>query len=112
MRTIFDAYLSEIAVDERVGLFVARTEMIVGQLVCTVVTEPGKRYAAIGGVVVDEQQRGQGVARQLLAVSYEFAREHGCETLELTTSRPGAQSLYASEGFVPVMTTVMKKFET
>jgi GNAT superfamily N-acetyltransferase len=111
-RPVFDVCLSEIALDERAGLFVARTEAVVGQLVCTVVTEPGKRYGLIGGVVVDERQRGQGIAKQLLALSYKFATEQGCEALELTTSRPGARSLYASEGFGTVDTTVMRRTAT
>ncbi len=108
-RKPFDQYLGDIVGDRSVGMFVARTEQIVGQLLCRVVTEPGRRYGLIGGVVVDASARGQGVARQLLASAYGYAKDVGCATVELTTRKPEAQVLYLSEQFEPVPTTVLRR---
>lgn len=89
-------------------LFVARTTSIVGQLVCTTVIETGVRYGLIGGVVVDESSRNQGIARKLTQTAIEQKQLDAIARFDLTSSRPDAQALYASIGFSPVKTTVMR----
>jgi len=52
-------------------------------------------------IVVDEAYRGQGIARHLMEMSAQYAREKGCRNLNMT-SKPGrenAWTLYESLGY-------------
>ena len=53
---------------------------------------------------VDEDARGQGVGRRLLAYVEAIARERGLRALRLDTNRSltAAQALYRSCGFVDI----------
>lgn len=57
--------------------------------------------ARITAMVVHEGARGLGVGRRLVEAGAELAREHGCGTLELTTSlqRADAHAFYEAMGF-------------
>lgn len=52
-------------------------------------------------VVVDESQRGKGIAKQLMEFAIERARELGAEGVSLTSTpkRVEARNLYAKLGF-------------
>jgi ribosomal-protein-alanine acetyltransferase len=55
-------------------------------------------------IAVDEEQRGRGVGRALLAHLLDAAARRGAHRvfLEVRDDNPVAQALYASEGFEPV----------
>lgn len=61
--------------------------------------EPVARLTAL---VVDERARGRGVARQLIAMFEEWARQHGAARASLTSSnyREDAHAAYAKLGWV------------
>ena len=92
------------------ALFVAQQEgRILGQLVCTDMIEPGLRYGYIGGVVVDEQLRGQRIVRRLAEAAHQYGLSRGFRYFDLSTSKPAAQNLYASMGYKPRATTPMRR---
>lgn len=85
-----------------------------GQLVGTAtlsysVLFTGKK-AWIEDVVVDEKERGKGLARLLLTHLQAEARVHGANSVNLTSrpSRESANHLYRSMGFEPRETNVYK----
>jgi GNAT superfamily N-acetyltransferase len=60
--------------------------------------------AALGRItalVVSNEVRGRGVGRQLVEEAEAFAREQGCERMELTSGdhRPGAHAFYERLGY-------------
>jgi GNAT superfamily N-acetyltransferase len=60
--------------------------------------------AALGRItalVVSNEVRGRGVGRQLVEEAEAFAREQGCERMELTSGdhRPGAHAFYVRLGY-------------
>jgi GNAT superfamily N-acetyltransferase len=61
---------------------------------------PGK-LGRITALVVHPGLRGKGIGRQLVAVAERFARDCGCERLEVTSGahRHDAHRFYASIGF-------------
>lgn len=94
-----------------VDLFLARhAGRIVG--IATLVTFPlltGWR-GIVEDVVVDEDARGRGVARQLLEAITEESTRRRLRTLDLTSrpSRESALRLYESMGFAPRETNVLR----
>ena len=56
--------------------------------------------ATIAGVYVSPDRRREGAARALTRACIDWARERGCELVQLRASEP-ARSLYLSLGFVP-----------
>jgi ribosomal protein S18 acetylase RimI-like enzyme len=64
----------------------------------------------VDDVVVDDAQRGKGIARMLLEELIRLARERGLRTLDLTSrpSRTAAIRLYESVGFERRDSTLMR----
>jgi GNAT superfamily N-acetyltransferase len=62
------------------------------------VTEP---FAEVGGLVVDEASRGQGIGRALLARAESWAREHAYARLRVrsNTVRTRAHEFYRQHGY-------------
>lgn len=83
-------------------LIVARDgDRLVGMATLATFPLPTGVRGHLDDVVVDEEQRGRGIARRLLEAVIELARVRGLRTLDLT-SRPSRQSairLYESVGF-------------
>jgi GNAT superfamily N-acetyltransferase len=59
------------------------------------------RLAELGGLVVDQEHRGQGIGRALMVRAEDWARERGCGALILKSNvtRKKAHEFYASIGF-------------
>jgi GNAT superfamily N-acetyltransferase len=102
----YEVAFAEIDGDPRHVLVVGdRDGEIVACLQATVLpclTHGGRRRAQVEGVRVSERLRGAGVGRALLAWSIDWAREHGCGVVQLTTDkrRPDALRFYEASGFV------------
>ncbi len=62
--------------------------------------------AEVGGLVVDERSRSQGVGHRLLARAEQWAREKGCETIGLRSNviRERAHAFYEREGYKVIKT--------
>ncbi|MFF1823365.1 GNAT family N-acetyltransferase [Kribbella sp. NPDC058245] len=62
---------------------------------------PGS-WARIVALVVAEEARGQGIGSQLMTAAEEFAAEHGCLRIELSSSdrRTEAHVFYERRGYV------------
>jgi GNAT superfamily N-acetyltransferase len=62
--------------------------------------------AEVGGLVVDERCRSQGVGHQLLARAEQWAREKGCRAIGLRSNviRERAHSFYEREGYTVIKT--------
>lgn len=60
-------------------------------------------FAEIGGFVVTETLRGQGIGRALLTAAEEWVRRRGVAKLRVRTrsTRHGAQAFYQRLGFAP-----------
>ncbi len=85
-------------------------ESIVGMLTVTVVKIPTGTKAMIEDVVVDKNFRKFGIAKQLVAVGVNLARQYNAKDVELTSrpSRQAANKLYTSMGFVQRETNVYR----
>jgi GNAT superfamily N-acetyltransferase len=61
-------------------------------------------FAQIGGIVVDERWRGQGVGRALLAQAEEWANSRGYDEIRLWSNvvRSQAHAFYEQFGYTPV----------
>ena len=84
-------------------LFVARVDgTVAGMLTLALFRIPTGLRAMIEDVVVDERQRGRGVAAALTQAALERARTAGARTVDLTSrpSRVAANKLYQKLGFV------------
>lgn len=100
--------LSEIAAHPDHALFVAEAG---GRLAAWLqVSLPrifeSPRQAEIAGLVVDEEERGRGIGRALLAEAERWARERGCAALRVRSSvvRERAHGFYRREGFGEIKT--------
>ena len=62
--------------------------------------------AEVGGLVVDERCRSQGLGHQLLAWAEEWAREKGCRAIGLRSNviRERAHTFYEREGYRVIKT--------
>lgn len=60
-----------------------------------------RKQAVIEDMIVDEKYRGKGYGRTILKALILWAKNEGCDTIELTTGyhRAAAYKLYESEGF-------------
>ncbi|MGD0221328.1 MAG: GNAT family N-acetyltransferase [Terriglobia bacterium] len=63
-------------------------------------------YAEIGGLVVDESYRGQGVGWKLMEGVEDWARQKGCHAVSVRSSviRHEAHKFYAGRGFELIKT--------
>ncbi len=63
-------------------------------------------YVELGGLVVDESHRGQGVGGKLLEKVEEWARQKGCRTVSARSNviRYEAHKFYAAQGFEQIKT--------
>ena len=61
----------------------------------------GQPIARLSSLVVNENQRSQQLGKQLLHAAEQWAREHGCVQLELTSSvkRERAHAFYQRAGY-------------
>jgi GNAT superfamily N-acetyltransferase len=60
-----------------------------------------ERHVEMGGLVVDEAYRGQGVGRMLVDWAETWARDHGCDTIYLRSNvqREAAHRFYERMGY-------------
>ena len=65
----------------------------------------------IGYVCVDENYRGQGIARTMMEYAINYAKENGVYRMELTSSnyREAAHKLYLSLGFEKRDSSIFRK---
>ncbi|MBN2499350.1 MAG: GNAT family N-acetyltransferase [Anaerolineales bacterium] len=74
-----------------------------------------ERHIEVGALVVDENQRGQGIGRMLMAAVEAWAKEQGCTTVFLRSGeqRVDAHRFYDSIGYqrLKVSQTFIKKLE-
>ena len=63
-------------------------------------------YAEVGGFVVDESFRGQGVGGKLMKAVEDWARQEGCHAVSVRSSviRHEAHKFYAARGFELIKT--------
>ncbi|WP_448720461.1 N-acetyltransferase family protein [Microbacterium natoriense] len=105
------ARLESIMAHDATELLVVRDRgRIVGAATLVTFPLPSGLRGHVDDVVVDQAQRGKGIARALLARMTEVAIERGLRTLDLT-SRPSPESalqLYESVGFVRRETNVLR----
>lgn len=61
----------------------------------------GSTICRITSLIVSSQHRGQGLGQKLLAAAIDFAREHHCSGIELTSAeeRVDAHRFYLRHGF-------------
>ena len=70
-----------------------------------------RKVLYIDDICVDEAARGHGIGTQLCEFVTQEARRMGCQsvTLNVWTGNDAAHALYASQGFVPLKTTMEKR---
>jgi ribosomal protein S18 acetylase RimI-like enzyme len=63
-------------------------------------------FVVIGGLVVDREYRNQGIGRRLLAKAEEWAAQHGCSVVRLSSSvqRTDAHAFYERAGYTKLKT--------
>jgi len=103
--------LSNLLNHEGTTLFVAEQgEEIVAMLTLVTFKIPTGTRAWIEDVVVGEDARGKGLAKELVAAALDMARKEGASTVDLTSrpSREAANALYRSMGFLQRETNVYR----
>jgi len=103
--------LEAIVAHDATELLVVRDSgRIVGAAVLVTFPLPTGLRGHVDDVVVDEEMRGNGIARALLTRMTELATERGLRTLDLTSrpSRESALRLYESLGFARRETNVLR----
>jgi ribosomal protein S18 acetylase RimI-like enzyme len=63
-------------------------------------------FVVIGGLVVDREYRNQGIGRRLLTTAEEWAVQHGCSVVRLSSSvqRTEAHAFYEGAGYTKLKT--------
>ncbi|HEY2004269.1 MAG TPA: GNAT family N-acetyltransferase [Candidatus Saccharimonadia bacterium] len=100
-RAIDRQYLQRL-VDSPSVLIVARDgDRIVGCAEVVIGILPSKVKGWLEDVVVDEHYRGRGIAKKLVSMAIDYAREAGCRHLNLTSGddRGLAHGVYEAQGF-------------
>lgn len=61
----------------------------------------GEQICRITSLVTDKDKRGKGIGSTLIEAAKNYAKQHNCQQLEVTTSlsRYQAQQFYAKQGF-------------
>ncbi|MGF1735641.1 GNAT family N-acetyltransferase [Photobacterium satsumensis] len=61
----------------------------------------GEQICRITSLVTDKDKRGKGIGSTLIEAAKNYAKQHNCQRLEVTTSlsRYQAQQFYAKQGF-------------
>lgn len=80
----------------------ATGEHVIGWVhVCVPLFLTGTRSASVWGLVVGAAHRGQGLGRRLMDAAEEWAIEHGCEEMRLTSAahRIDAHAFYERLGY-------------
>jgi ribosomal protein S18 acetylase RimI-like enzyme len=106
------AELEEIIESPVTRLIVARNESddVVGMLTLVLFRIPTGMRAWIEDVVVDRQERGEGIGKRLVREAIRIANENRARTIDLTSnrSREVANRMYRNLGFNPRETTVYR----
>jgi GNAT superfamily N-acetyltransferase len=98
-------YLSDIVQDPEHGVFVAESDKreVIGYIHVFRTKRPFlEPFAELGGLVVLEGYRGQGLGRTLLERSEEWAREKGCPEMRIRSNviRERAHPFYLDQGYL------------
>jgi ribosomal protein S18 acetylase RimI-like enzyme len=104
--------LQSILSDPNQAVFVAESEagtvcgFVSVFIVYTVQSEP---FAELGGLVVDENHRGQGIGTALIAETEKWAKQRGFSTLRLRSrsTRTEAHRLYDQLGFERIKSQIV-----
>ena len=98
-------YLSEIRSDPEHEIFVAESEE--GEVIGYIHVFKTKRpfiesFAELGGLVIKEGFRGEGLGKILLGRSEEWARESGCHEMRIRSNviRERAHPFYLDQGYL------------
>lgn len=95
------------------SLWIARNEggEILGMLSLAIYRTTTGVHAWIEDVVVDQNARRQGIARQLTQAAVEFSQQNGAKAVSLTSRsvREAANQLYQKLGFELVKTNLYRK---
>ena len=103
--SVYAEAFAQITADPRLlQLICERDGEVLGTMQLTLtpgLSRKGMTRMQIEGVRVSSSQRGGGVGREMIAWAIEYAREHGCGLVELTTdkSRVDAHRFYERFGF-------------
>ena len=83
-------YFHDLLQQPDVGFFIAEEQdQTIGFIHAVVRNSPPlaifapRRYAVVDGAVVNKDQQGRGVGRQLMETVHEWARDHGATSVEL-----------------------------
>ena len=103
--------------DKSRPIFVAEDEKVLGYCFCilrefeseSVMTDRKELY--IDDLCVDEQERGKGIAKALLAYTTEYAKSIGCTfvTLNVWNGNDNAMKFYEKAGMTPRSVTMEMK---
>ena len=109
--------LASLLQDKTRPIFVAEDEKVLGYCFCilrefaseSVMTDRKELY--IDDLCVDEQERGKGIAKALLAYATEYARSIGCTfvTLNVWNGNDNAMKFYEKAGMTPRSVTMEMK---
>ena len=103
--SVYAEAFAQITADPRLlQLICERDGEVLGTMQLTLtpgLSRKGMTRMQIEGVRVSSSQRGGGVGREMITWAIEYAREHGCGLVELTTdkSRVDAHRFYERFGF-------------
>jgi ribosomal protein S18 acetylase RimI-like enzyme len=108
----FQERLKMILSDSEQAVYVAETGLgtvcgfVSVFIVYTVQSEP---FAELGGLVVDENHRGQGIGTALIAETEKWAKQRGFSTLRLRSrsTRTDAHRLYDQLGFERIKSQIV-----
>jgi GNAT superfamily N-acetyltransferase len=92
--------------DNERSLFVAVVENTVVGYIATGVTQmfhQEKKHMRVVSLVVDRLHRGKGIGKRLLLAAEDWAREHNCWMIDLTSSfrreTEGTHDFYLNQGY-------------
>jgi ribosomal protein S18 acetylase RimI-like enzyme len=107
-----EEYFRGILKSDNSHFFIAELEnkQIAGILTLGTYNIPTGKKFWIEDVVVDTNQRGRGVGRELILHAIEYSRSKGAKSVELTSrpSRVEANRLYKKLGFIPRETNMYR----